>query len=343
MPRALELPPELSVLSAELADFHAAVTTTFDRHLRCELPAVAQLTRHVEGYRGKMLRPTLVLLGALAADPRAPFREEHATLGAVCEMVHMATLVHDDVLDEADTRRRAATLNHLHGNEAAVILGDYLIAGAFHLCSTLPGELGRRACLAVGRASMVMCTGELLQLWHREDFSLDEPTYFEIIDRKTAELISTACELGARAADAPEPIAQALSRFARLAGLAFQIQDDLLDLTGLESIVGKSVGKDLEKGKPTLPLIHHLFHASPRERGETLALLELACDEDAPNRAHAAAAIAQRLAESGSIDHAREEALSLVARAKRALAPLAPSPARLALGAMADAVVSRRL
>jgi octaprenyl-diphosphate synthase len=186
-----------------------------------------------------MLRPTLVLAGGLAASPSlglsvssSLLSDAHVTVAAVAEMVHMATLVHDDVLDEADTRRRARTVNRLHGNETAVILGDYLIAAAYHLCSQLDSQ---DAALLIGRVSMTVCSGELLQLAHRADFSLDEPTYFEIVERKTASLIGAACRLGARCSGADEQTCARLERFGRDIGVAFQIQDDVLDLTGREA------------------------------------------------------------------------------------------------------------
>ena len=159
-----ELRPVADLVAARLLD----VSTRFDAQLESDLPPVNQLCKHIERYRGKMLRPTLVILCGAAAHPKAGDGElaslvtdDHATLGAVCEMVHMATLVHDDVLDEAETRRRGDTVNRLRGNETAVILGDYLIASAYHLCSGLGSQ---RYALAIGRASAVMCAGELLQL-----------------------------------------------------------------------------------------------------------------------------------------------------------------------------------
>lgn len=288
-----------------------------------------------------MLRPVVVLLSGLAAHPDAGrlsaddiLSEAHATVAAVCEMVHMATLVHDDVLDEADTRRRGSTVNRLHGNEAAVILGDYLIASAYHLCSTLPSS---RASLRVGRASMVVCSGELLQLHHRGDLSLDLPTYFEIVDRKTAELIAAAGELGAACSGADDTTCARLEAYGRNAGVAFQIQDDLLDLLGEEEVVGKSVGKDLEKGKLTLPIIHHLMHASVETRGRTLLALERAGGGDESGRRQVRAA----LDATDSIAFARASAKGRIESAKSAIAPLAETAAKKMLVAMADAVITR--
>lgn len=363
-----------SPASAEVFSLLAAqlerVSARFDEQLASDLPPVANLVEHVERYRGKMLRPTLVLLSALASDPHTPARRgealadaitpQHITAAAVVEMVHMATLVHDDVLDEADVRRRGATINHLHGNEAAVILGDYLIASAYHLCSQIePASAARSAALAVGRASMTTCAGELLQLHNRENFSLDEPTYFEIIDRKTADLIATSCELGAMLSDAPsstspererrtapstaapDPSRAILSRVGRTLGLAFQIRDDLLDLLGQESSVGKSVGRDIAKGKTTLPVIHHLAALAGRERSRSLTLLEhLSREPDA----RAERELVEALRSTGSIEHAEQRARTLVdeARALVASLPIPPThPVRAAWIALADAVVER--
>jgi octaprenyl-diphosphate synthase len=339
----VDLPAPLVPLADFVAGSLSKVQAIFDNQLTSDLPPVARLCRHVERYRGKMLRPTMVVLCGLAAHPRAAsdppesiITREHLTIAAVCEMVHMATLVHDDVLDEADTRRRGDTVNRLYGNEAAVILGDYLIASAYHLCSGLPTS---RAARAVGHASMVMCSGELLQLHHRGDYSLDQPTYFEIIERKTAELIATSAELGAAQSGADEQTCARLADFGRKLGIAFQIQDDLLDLTGKESIVGKSVGKDLDKGKMTLPIIHHLATADPRRRGRTLRLLDEASTSD--RAAAGSAEILAALDGTGSVAFAFEVAADYVGRAIYALHSLQESAAKETLLSLAHALITR--
>lgn len=339
----IDLPPPLAASLGPLAETIAGalleVQRVFDRQLRSDLPPVSTLCRHVEHYRGKMLRPTLVIACGIAAHPRAAtaspaslITPAHHVIAAVIEMVHMATLVHDDVLDEADTRRRAQTINRLHGNEAAVILGDYLIASAYHLCSTLPDN---RASLGVGRASVTTCAGELLQLHHRDDYSIDEPTYFEVLARKTAELIATAAELGAAQSGASAATCNALADYGRKLGIAFQIQDDLLDLTGKEAVVGKSVGKDLDKGKMTLPFVHHLANADHHARARTLIALESMPDD------HARAELYAALEQTGSIDYARRAAQRYVSEAVKNLSELPNSPAKAMLHAMAEAVITR--
>jgi octaprenyl-diphosphate synthase len=350
MSALIDLPTNLLPLQRFVVDALVRVEARFDAQLRSDLLPVRRLCQHVERYRGKMLRPMLVVLCGLAArdaggeaegDDEFAVSDDHLSLAAVCEMIHMATLVHDDVLDEADTRRRGDTVNRLHGNETAVILGDYLLSAAYHLCSGVPGEAGRQASLLIGRTGMTLCAGELLQLHHRDNFSLDEQTYFEIVERKTGSLIAAACRLGAlhSLADsaAASELAARFEKYGMKLGVAFQIQDDLLDLTGTQSVVGKSVGKDYELGKLTLPIIHHLASADEARRGQTLALLsEHTRDDD-----HAPARLIGALESTGSIVYARAAARELVDEAKALIAPLAGSAAKQMLMVMADAVVDR--
>ena len=338
----LDIPPDLEHVQSCVFRFLTRVQDRLEAQLASDLPPVQQLTRHVERYRGKMIRPTLVALCGLAVEQQArggdisgfELSDAHVTIAAVCEMVHLATLVHDDVLDEADARRRTRTVNSLHGNETAVILGDYLFSAAYALCATLETQ---EASLAVAQVGMTLCAGELVQLHHRDDFSLDEATYFEIIDKKTASLIATACRFGARFSNADAATVLRLQTFGTKLGIAFQIQDDLLDLTGDESTVGKSVGKDVEKGKMTLPLIHHLVTSSAAQRGRTLAML---ADSSRTGVARARELVTS-LHATDSVTHARTVAESLVADARSALNALHDSPAKSMLALMAETVVNR--
>jgi len=318
-------------VQAILEDQLGQVSLIFERQLASEMSAVNNLCMHVESYRGKMLRPTLVLLSGLASQGRTDasvLTEKHRIVAAVAEMIHMATLVHDDVLDEAAVRRRGATVNHLWGNETAVILGDYLISNAFHLCSTA-GDPDIN--LALGQVTNTLCEGELVQLHHRNDYSISEETYFEIVRRKTASLIAECCRLGALLGGAEARVCLAMKRFGEALGVAFQIQDDLLDLVGDQAVVGKSLGKDLDKGKLTLPVIHHLAECDPSARGETLRMI---IDRDADG-------LRERLLNSGAVRRTSEAARGLVEKGKSELPHLPAGRARDLLSAMADQVISR--
>src|SRR5205807_2219056 len=194
------------------------------------------------------LRPALLLLTARACGRVSA---AHHILGAVVEMIHTATLVHDDVLDNASVRRHVATVNAGWGNQASILLGDYLFTHAFHLCSSVDA----RACRLIGEATNRLCAGELHQVTERGNLDLSEDDYFAIIDAKTAELTSCCCRLGALYGGMDEEVVESLATFGRSLGMAFQIADDLLDLVGEERSAGKSLGTDLEQQKLTLPII----------------------------------------------------------------------------------------
>jgi octaprenyl-diphosphate synthase len=332
IPRMLHLDARHQPLMLLLNDQLQQVSLIFERQLASDMSAVNNLCMHVEQYRGKMLRPTLVLASGMAAagdaGDGASLTEKHRVVAAVVEMIHMATLVHDDVLDESQVRRRGATVNHLWGNETAVILGDYLISNSFHLCSTI-GDPSIN--LALGAITNTLCEGELVQLHHRNDYSIDREMYMEIVGRKTASLIGECCRLGGFVSGASDEICAALTRFGTGLGVAFQIQDDLLDLVGDPALLGKPLGQDLEKGKLTLPVIDHLSRASQQERGATLNLI-MSGD---------AASLRVRLIESGAVTRTLDAALDLVARAKTELPSLPEGPARDLLATLADNVVTR--
>jgi len=328
-------------LEAELVEVEAR----FAAELTSDLPCVNELIEHVERYRGKMLRPMLVVAAGLAAADQdsdvqpAAIGESHRVLASVVEMVHMATLVHDDVLDEADTRRRGGTVNRLHGNETAVMLGDYLISHAYHLCASLQDQSVSRR---IAATTNTVCEGELLQLANRGNWSLDEPTYFEIIRRKTASLCGTCCALGVELAGGTGQTAQALYHFGEDLGLAFQIVDDLLDLTGEEGMVGKTLGRDLDKGKLTLPLIHALHSLNAAERRQLTGLLQEQAQGTLASSTGPGPELLALAHRAGSLAYARERAQQLVVQATDRLESIQPSTARRFLSQLAAAVLSRQ-
>lgn len=297
------------------------------RSLRNRNPKVAEVVDHVRHYRGKRLRPVLLLLAARACGRVVP---AHHTLAAVVEMVHTATLVHDDVLDGASVRRRVATVHSVWGVQPSILLGDYLFTHAFHLASTIDAT----ACRLIGEATDHVCEGELCQVLHAGDLDLSEADYFDIIDGKTAALTACACRLGAHYAGASAEQTEALGRFGRQLGQAFQIADDLLDLVGEEKVTGKSLGTDLAQGKLTLPLLHLLHSAPDHLAGQARQIL-------AAEGNHKRAALLPLLEEAGSLEYARGRALALAAQARAELAGLPPSPSRSVLEAMAERVVRR--
>lgn len=319
----------LTELYRPIRDDLARTESIFDDELRSEFAFVDDLCTTVRSYRGKMLRPALLLLSAKATGQLSSV---HHTLSAVIEMVHMATLVHDDVLDEADERRRKPTVSSAAGNTMAVLLGDYLISHAFHLCSSLNDQHASRR---VGATTNTVCEGELLQNARRGEVDLSETAYIKIISRKTAALTAVACELGAHYADADESVVESLRGYGEAAGIAFQIMDDVLDLVGDRPTVGKTLGRDLAMGKLTLPTIHLL-----REAGEAVgnAIRSAICGD----RSIEAHKLVGWLQDAGSIEYAMESARSYVSTALANLDTLPPSDAKSSLTAMAEFVVQRQ-
>ncbi len=319
----------LDELYAPIRDDLAVVERIFDEEIVSDLDFANALCDTVRSYRGKMLRPALLLLSARAVGP---VRGAHRTLAAVVEMVHMATLVHDDVLDHADQRRRQPTVAAIAGNTAAVLLGDYLISHAFHLCSSLHNQHASRR---IGATTNTVCEGELLQNQHRGNADLTEEEYFEIISRKTGALTAVCCELGAKFAEADDAVVQRMHAFGRAAGTAFQIVDDLLDVTGDPAEVGKSLGRDLANGTLTLPIIHCLAKAQPAVAAE---LRDAVRGAASPSRSQLRAWLDQ----TGSVEYALTAARRFVFEALGHLEAVPPSDARQSLTALTEFILQRR-
>jgi octaprenyl-diphosphate synthase len=217
---------------------------------------------------GKHLRPALV---ALTANALGEANGSHVTVAVIIEMVHLATLVHDDVMDESDIRRGQPTLAANWGNEIAVLFGDCLFAQALKLAANFPTP---EICRAVATATNTVCSGEILQTQHRRDFRLSRSDYFRVLEMKTAELFALSCELAACLSAAVAPHRAALRRFGLAFGTAYQIYDDCVDLFGSESAAGKSLGTDLAKGKLTLPVLLLWERASAADRAQLEELVQ---------------------------------------------------------------------
>ena len=321
--------PSLTDWYAPIRDDLDAAQQVFDDELVSDLAFVDELCRSARAYRGKMLRPALLLLSGTASGKSSP---AHHTLAAVVEMVHIATLVHDDVLDEADERRGQPTICSTEGNVAAVLLGDCLISHAFHLCSSLESQWASRR---IGATTNTVCEGELLQNHLRGSEAVDEAAYFEIIRRKTGALTAVACELGAHFAGAGTEVTRAMASYGMSAGVAFQIVDDILDVIGKRATVGKTLGRDLALGKLTLPTIHCLAQADPRTVQKLRDVLSGKTMFDREE-------LGRVLRETGSIEYAQSVASAHVDQAIRRLDLLPTSDARDSLVAMAEFTVARK-
>ncbi|NBB80098.1 MAG: polyprenyl synthetase family protein [Verrucomicrobia bacterium] len=230
-------------------------------------PEVRDHVRYVFGHSGKRLRPMLVAYSGWEG-PAERAQEDLIKLGAVIELVHLATLVHDDILDEADTRHRQETAAKKFGPAAAVLIGDVLFSHALKLAADFQTT---EVCRAVAQATARVCAGEIAQTYQRGEVNYSRDFYFRVIRLKTAELFEVACRLGAKTAGYPAKFSEAAGLFGRHLGSAYQIFDDLVDLYADESMIGKTLGTDLTKGKFTLPLLLLLEKLSPNEKNALLA------------------------------------------------------------------------
>jgi octaprenyl-diphosphate synthase len=273
----LTLPELLEPVAADLA----RVETELIEQARGFEAGISDYVRYVLGSSGKRLRPTLALL---AGGATGRLGDEHIKLAVIVELIHIATLVHDDVLDAAQLRRRQATANARWDNQLSVLLGDCLFAHALRLAASFPTtDVSRRISAAAGR----VCAGELLQTKRRFDANLDLAQYLDIVTMKTGALFAVSCELGAALNEAPPAVVKAAREYGANFGIAYQVYDDCVDVFGREREAGKSLGTDVKQGKLTLPfllmiqaadadgrqeLAARIFSNDPREHRELLAL-----------------------------------------------------------------------
>lgn len=305
------------------------VETFLDREFFSRNGVLADIFSHVGSFRGKMLRPALMLLSARACGEVRP---EHVPVAGLIEVMHTATLIHDDVLDEAILRRRHETVNQRFGNEASVLMGDLLFSQTFVYLS----EMGLpEVNQAFSDAAQEICEGELTHILRKFQLDLSEADYMKIVEMKTATLFALAGKLGAMLAGGSEQEIEACQRFGRSLGVAFQIIDDVIDVAGTEGVAGKSLGMDLVKGKVTLPVIHFVSngHAKDGIVSQFEGCSKLGEDD--------VARIKGLLEESGSIDYARTAARKEAEKARRHLERLRSSPDQEALLALTDPVLDR--
>jgi octaprenyl-diphosphate synthase len=301
------------------------------RLIAADFPIVSEVNDHLLHMKGKLFRPTLLLLSHQAAgskDPRA------VTLAAVVELIHLATLVHDDSVDHSVLRRGLPTINALFSHQIAVIMGDYLYSRAIIELVRLDDHEALRV---LARVTNEMTVGEMRQLEAHDKLAYGEGAYDALIRAKTASLLSGACEVGALTA--PPNYRQALARFGMLLGMAFQITDDLLDYTEPEAVTGKPSGLDLREHKVTLPLIAALARMPADGEGRRVVTELMAAAEPGDDLV---TEVIRLVEAAGGLETARQRALDLAQQAEAELDVLPPSPGRDALqGSIAYAVERR--
>jgi octaprenyl-diphosphate synthase len=287
------------------------------------------LLEQIRSHSGKMIRPGLVLLTGRCCGK---ITDKHIAVAAIIEMIHNATLLHDDVIDEGKQRRGQPTINSLWGNESAVMLGDFVLSRVFKMCAQLEPWVADVIATAAAR----LCEGELRQVVQKHYWQLNEAEYIDVITEKSAVLFSSSCSLGGLLAGASESQARSLADFGLNAGIAFQITDDLLDIVGDESKTGKTLGSDVDKHKLTLALIHLLKAVDESEKNTIInSFLDRGDSKYDKN------ALLEILGRYGSLEYARSRAREFVAAAKQKLAGLKQSDAKNALIETAEFMAGR--
>jgi octaprenyl-diphosphate synthase len=297
--------------------------------MRSNVAFVDIIARYIVKQKGKRIRPTLVFLTAKACGP---VNERSYRGAALVEILHTATLIHDDVVDDADTRRGFASINAVWKNKIAVLMGDYMLAKGLLL--SLDND--DFAFLKIISDSVRrMSEAEILQIARSRKLDIDEETYLKIISDKTASLIATCCQIGATSTTGDPDILRRMKIFGENIGMVFQIRDDLLDYTGRKSITGKPTGLDLQEKKLTLPLIYALTQA-PKSQGKAIlrAIKSGAKKKDV-------AEIVEFVHTYGGIDYTEKKGEHYSSLAIEAIAPLPPSPAKESLASAVDFFLER--
>jgi octaprenyl-diphosphate synthase len=320
----------LDRLTALVADDLAAVNALILDRMKSSVDLIPQLAGYLIASGGKRIRPVLTLASARLCGHEG---QRHIGLAAAVEFIHTATLLHDDVVDESDLRRGQASANVVFGNQASVLVGDFLFSRAFQVMVE-DGSMGTLGILA--NASAVIAEGEVLQLSAAHDTVTSRDTYLRIISAKTAELFAAACEIGAVVADRSPAECEAMRRFGTELGIAFQIVDDVLDYSAAQARLGKTIGDDFREGKITLPVILAMERGTEEEREFWRRTLE-ENQQAEPDLDHAVVLLQRRNALVDSMTTARTHAEA----ARQALALLPASPMRKALEDVVDFVVER--
>jgi octaprenyl-diphosphate synthase len=296
--------------------------------LKSDVVLINQIGAYIVHSGGKRLRPMIVLMAAQVCGYQG---EKHIDLATIIEFIHTATLLHDDVVDGSELRRNRETANALWGNEASVLVGDFLYSRAFEMMVGV-GEMQVMDILS--HATNRIAEGEVLQLLNVHNPETTEAEYMEVIKRKTATLFEAGARLGAVIAGASEQQQQALALYGLHLGIAFQLVDDALDYDTSQSNIGKNIGDDLAEGKPTLPLIQAMKQADDVTRQRLTTIIEQGGLDEIDF-------VMQSIGTSGAIAYTKQLARAEAELAKQALTPLASTPYREALASLADFSVAR--
>jgi octaprenyl-diphosphate synthase len=307
--------------------------TRIHESLGTDVPLIRQVSKYILGAGGKRFRPLLHLLSARLCGHRE--HNSEYVLGSVVEYIHTASLLHDDVIDEAKVRRGRSSANTIWGNQASILVGDYLYSKALFHGVRLHNQ---RVMDVLSETTTTMSEGEVLQLMQIQNADMTEADYFRLVECKTGVLISAACRLGAIISKAPLSQEDALTAYGKKLGFAFQITDDTLDYAADQKQLGKVLGKDLDEGKVTLPLIYLMRKADPDEQQALRSILQ--ADTVAEPDLNYTLGLMMK---HGAVDDALKVAQNLSDEAKAALNIFPDSPPRQALMAIADYVVQREM
>jgi len=304
------------------------VDTLIRQRLRSDVVLVNQLAHYIISSGGKRLRPLLVLLGAKAFGYEGSF---HIQLAAVVEFIHTATLLHDDVVDASEMRRGRDTANAIWGNEASVLVGDFLYSRAFQMMvETNDMQIMR----ILANATNVIAEGEVMQLLNCHEPETTEAHYLEVIRYKTAKLFEASVQIGAILCQQRQEVVAAIGRYGMRLGTAFQLVDDVLDYGASSDVIGKNIGDDLAEGKPTLPLIYTIRHGKPKHAELIRQAIKLGQRDRIEE-------VIEAINATGAIEYTAQVAAKEAQMAKDELAILSPSTYRDALVGLADFAVKR--
>lgn len=319
---------DLSEIRAPVAEDMQIVDRLILRRLKSDVTLINQIGRYIIESGGKRLRPLTVLLAARACSYQG---DQHTGLAAVVELIHTATLLHDDVVDGSELRRSRQTINSVWGNEGSVLVGDFLYSRAFEMMVDLDNM---RVMEVLSHATNRIAEGEVLQLLNCNDPDTTEARYLEVIERKTATLFEAGTRLGAMLAQAPEAMEATAAQYGLQLGIAFQLVDDALDYRTDDDRLGKNLGDDLAEGKPTLPIIRALEVGTEQER----KLLRQAVESGGRDQIDA---VAEAIESAQAIDYTISVARRHAQLAKESAEMLPESVQRTALEKLADFTVAR--